>query len=98
LKGAAAGSDDAQRAKNAAAIFGKISGHVFQGRADKKTSGRHLATTWIQANTNAGLVNSAATSIQTFPFGVSLRSHTPPAVMVTNHPLATAKENKDGVE
>jgi hypothetical protein len=98
LKGTAAGSDDAKRAKNAAAIFGKISGHVFQGRPDKKTSGRHLASTWIKANTNAGLVDHPETSIQTFPFGVSIRSYTPPAVMVTNPSLATGKENKDSVE
>jgi len=66
---AAANSNDAVRAKAAAKIFAGISGHVFQGRSDKKTSGRHLASTWIPANGKAGLVNNAATSIQTFPFG-----------------------------
>jgi len=66
---AAANSNDAVRATAAANIFSGIAGHVFQGRADKKTSGRHLATTWIKANGEAGLVNNAATSIQTFPFG-----------------------------
>ncbi|KAJ7238304.1 hypothetical protein B0H12DRAFT_97275 [Mycena haematopus] len=59
----------ATRAANAKKIFAKISSHVFDGSATKKTSGRHLASTWIKANGNKGAVPNAATLLGTMPFG-----------------------------
>ncbi|KAJ7483890.1 hypothetical protein B0H11DRAFT_2193130 [Mycena galericulata] len=59
----------ATRAANAKKIFARIASHVFDGSATKKTSGRHLASTWIKANGNTGAVPNAATLLGTMPFG-----------------------------
>ncbi|KAK7040015.1 hypothetical protein R3P38DRAFT_2696143 [Favolaschia claudopus] len=66
---AAADATAATRSANAKKIFAKISSHVFDGAAGKKTSGRHLASTWITANGDTNAKSNAASLLGTMPFG-----------------------------
>ncbi|KAH9931961.1 uncharacterized protein B0H18DRAFT_1116191 [Fomitopsis serialis] len=52
-------------------IWKGMESHVFDGRSDKPTSGRHLTSTWFKVNQKSEkMVINTQTSLATVPFGL----------------------------
>ncbi|KAH9931917.1 uncharacterized protein B0H18DRAFT_1116161 [Fomitopsis serialis] len=66
---APAGGGNESRA-DAEKIWKGMQSHVFDGRSDKSTSGRHLTSTWFKTNKDSGdMVIDTQTSLATVSFG-----------------------------